>query len=86
MSTSAAPELIRRPFHHLGYVVDSHHVGARKHRGCYRCGSGEFRLQLCCSAEEGLAGWTDQDRVLELGQVGEARDDLGVLFLAFAEA
>jgi hypothetical protein len=72
---------------HFCHIVDAHHVGAGQDSGCYGRGGGELGFQFRGGGgEERLARWTYDERVFELGQIGEAGEDLRVLFLALAEA
>jgi hypothetical protein len=72
---------------HFRHIVDAYHVGACEDSGRYGCGGGELGLQFRGGdCEERLARWTYEERVFELGQIGQAGQDLRVLFLALAES
>jgi hypothetical protein len=73
---------------HFRHIVDAHHVGAGEDGGRYACGGSELRFEFRGSrgSQEGFARGTDEDRVFQPGEVGKTGQDLGVLFLALAEA
>jgi hypothetical protein len=71
---------------HFRDVVNAHHMRSAQHRRSNGSGCREAGFRLVRLRQEGLSRRPDEDRIFQLGEIAEARQDLRILLFAFAEA
>jgi hypothetical protein len=70
---------------HLENIMHADHMDAGEHRCRDRGGRGELGFPSSGLSKESLARGTNENRIFELREFGQAGNDLGVLFLALPE-